>query len=856
MRLKVCVFALYLASCTNANIQVSSRGKSSTSDSSPELSIESSATTSEYGVASVKVSLSKVSSKDVTFNFYTQDSTASAGTDYESANSSSIIPAGELSTYLPISIFDNLIQSGNKIFRIGIANSMNAKLSTSSLSNVTILDNEITPGLLATSVSAAANSNYTCAVTTLGGVKCWGSNGNGQLGDGTTTSRSVPTDIPSLTSGVASVSAGAGTTCALTTSGGAKCWGGNGNGQIGDGSITQRNSPADVSGLTSNVTAVVTGGGFHTCGILNTGGLKCWGWNFYGQLGDGTTTLRNTPVNVSGLSSGVASVALGNYHTCALTTGGGVKCWGWGAGGQLGDGTGTDRVAPVDVTGLTSGVSILGVGYAHTCALTTGGGVKCWGENGNGQLGDGTTTNRNAPTDVGGLTSGVVSISVGFYNSCATLSSGTVMCWGKGMNGLVGDGNKIDSSIPVVAKVISQLPAAMSVGHTHACAILSGQRLNCWGDNSSNQLANGLGTTTYKTIPTDFFKIQSTAKGIAVGAWSSCAFNDTNAGCVGGNANGQLGDGSINNKHAISQLNGASVGVTSMSAAGYHACAVVNGGAKCWGTNGSGQLGDGSTTQRISPVDVLGLTSGVKSVAVGYTHSCALLNNGSLRCWGAAGMLGDGTSTQQSTPQIIFGAGQVQAVSSYNLHTCVLKANGGVQCWGSNTNGELGDGTNSARTLATDVLGLTSGVTKIAVGYNHTCALLATGAIKCWGMNTNGQLGNAYNSNSSLPVSIASSLVFKDIYTGGMHTCALDKNGGAYCWGWNFYGQLGLGAIADKWTPEPVLGFNSGITSMGLGYQHSCALTSNGSMKCWGDYSSGQFAPTLSNLVPQPVLSN
>jgi alpha-tubulin suppressor-like RCC1 family protein len=249
----------------------------------------------------------------------------------------------------------------------------------------------------------AAGEAHSCALTVGGGVKCWGRNRNGQLGDGTTEDRSTPVDVVGLTGGVEAIAVGQSHTCALMTEGGVKCWGANYSGQLGDGTTENRNTPADVVGLTGEVEAM-TAGGSHTCALMVGGGVKCWGRNRNGQLGDGTTENRNTPVAVVGLASGVVAIAGGGLHTCALTVGGGVKCWGWNGFGQLGDGTTEDRSTPVAVVGLESGVAVIAAGATfygtHTCALTTGARIKCWGFNSHGQLGDGTTRRRSTPVDV------------------------------------------------------------------------------------------------------------------------------------------------------------------------------------------------------------------------------------------------------------------------------------------------------------------------------------------------------------------------------------------------------------------------------------------------------------------------
>ena len=259
------------------------------------------------------------------------------------------------------------------------------------------------PPAAATSASSvSADYTHTCALTTSGGVKCWGANNTGMLGDGTTKRRLTPVDVSGLTSGVAAISAGTYHTCALTTSGGVKCWGANYAGMLGDGTKTERDTPVDVSGLTSGVAAISVDS-YHTCALTTSGGVKCWGANYHGQLGDGTTKKGRAPVDVSGLSSGVAAISAGGFHTCALTTSGGMKCWGANYAGMLGGGGKKDRLKPADVSRLVSGVAEISAGTYHTCAVTISGGVKCWGWNYYGQVGDGTTTYRAKPVDVSGF---------------------------------------------------------------------------------------------------------------------------------------------------------------------------------------------------------------------------------------------------------------------------------------------------------------------------------------------------------------------------------------------------------------------------------------------------------------------
>ena len=303
-------------------------------------------------------------------------------------------------------------------------------------------------GLQGGVIALALGAHDSCALMRSGGVKCWGWNRSGQVGDGTTTDRLRPVAVVGLRSGVTAIAAGTEHTCAVLSTGGAKCWGENTWGQLGDGTTRSTITPVDVSGLSSGVTAI-TAGDSHTCALTSTGGAKCWGGNVFGELGDGTFDLRRlTPVDVSGLTIGLSAISAGDFDTCALTSSGAAKCWGSNFWGQLGDGTTTDRSTPVDVVGMSSGLTAIS-GSEHTCAVTNAGGARCWGANQFGELGDGTTTQRLTPVDVYGLAAGARAPAAGLDHTCAVMSAGGVKCWGLNEHGELGDGTTTDHQTPV-----------------------------------------------------------------------------------------------------------------------------------------------------------------------------------------------------------------------------------------------------------------------------------------------------------------------------------------------------------------------------------------------------------------------
>jgi len=299
----------------------------------------------------------------------------------------------------------------------------------------------IVPGLVGVT-QIALNEGHVCALLGGGTAKCWGINTYGQLGDGTTTDQLSPIPLGSL-SGIAQIAVGGTGSCARLTDGSLRCLG---QGYVvcdAAAPIGVHSTPIAISAA-SGATEIGLGGA-HAC-VSVSGAFKCWGTNYRGQLGDGTTTDRFAPTTISGL---VARPVLGHTSSCGLQGDGNLKCWGDNGYGQVGDGTVVERHTPVFVIGAVAEVA-LGM-FAHTCARMTDGSMKCWGYNGRGQLGDATTTDSLVPKTVPSL-SGVLQIALGDRHTCARLGPTTVKCWGANTEGQLGDGTLTDRLSPTLVK--------------------------------------------------------------------------------------------------------------------------------------------------------------------------------------------------------------------------------------------------------------------------------------------------------------------------------------------------------------------------------------------------------------------
>ncbi len=697
---------------------------------------------------------------------------------------------------------------------------------------------------------------HTCAVLTGGGVQCWGNNGNGQLGDATNHFKPYPTPVSTLSSGAVDVATGHFHSCARTTTGGVKCWGTNLSGQLGDGTFTERNVPGDVSGL-SGVSALAVGGD-HSCVIVTGGAVKCWGSNIDGQLGNNQTANSAQSVAVTGLASGVVAITAGGSHSCALTAAGAAMCWGDNSSGQVGNNATTDQLTPVTVQGLATGVVAIEAGGSHTCAIKSSGGVVCWGDNSNGQLGDGTTTLRSAPVDATGLASGTAEISLGSQHSCARSTAGLLKCWGANAAGQIGDGSITPRWAPVDVLGLGAV-SSVSAGGNQTCAIAPTGTGRCWGQNRLGQLGDG--NDGVKPAPQLATLVPQGTAIVGVGNGFSCILTGAGAvQCAGVNTIGQLGDGSAaSSRPTFASVNGLEAGARGLAVGSDHACAITSGeGLKCWGNNAYGQLGDNSFISRATPVDVSSLSSGVRSVSTSRDSTCVVTTAGAVKCWGRnqRGQLGDGTTTHRSAPVAVSGLGSgVVAVAAGDLHTCAITSQGSLKCWGSNSQGALGNGSNTSSSVPVDVSGMSSGVVAVGAGNSHVCALTDVGTVKCWGWNFYGQLGDGTNSSRSVPAQVPGVSGANALFVGSLNSCAVSLRGEVWCWGVNNGGPLGDGTTVNRWSATLTQPLGSRPLSLAI-RSHACAALAHGPTKCWGGNGYGELGTgaVAYRGTPAPVL--
>ncbi len=584
--------------------------------------------------------------------------------------------------------------------------------------------------------------------------------------------------------------------------------------------------------------SAVAAGVAHTCAIRREdASLWCWGENGAGETGSlasGPEVL--SPVQVAGRWTAVAG---GLAHTCAIKDDATLWCWGDGQDGELG--AGTVPASPPNPVGTDHWSSVV-ASSSRTCGLKPDASLWCWGANGHGEIGDGTMANRDAPVPVGvGHT--WTQIAMGDDHSCAITIDKQLYCWGDNGDGELGDGTAITRTVPTN---ITASPAwrAVAAGTVHTCAIDDSGQVWCWGANNYGQLGDG--TSTFQMSPkpiatprTDWVAIASSASRTCLRAPDGAVW------CWGANEEGELAIDAPAMQRTPVQLTVPAAAWTALALGALHAC-LIDGDAQLWcaGSDGRGQRGDGLGGSRLAPVHVPGDWT---NLAAGGDSTCGV-ESGHLACWGENddAQLGDQTLLQHQAPeQISFAAiGAPATIAMGVLHGCALDGTQHLECWGDNGSGEQVR-TGGPQLMPAQPPGITGMVEGLALGGSHTCMIGADTYTYCWGTNAHGELGRGTMTPFEPALKAVESGVltypfFTQVAAGGAHSCGLTANGMLSCWGSNDTGQLGEGSVGGPPVAYATSSFNS-VAKVVAGTGHTCIIDTSGHLRCFGNNAYGQL---------------
>ena len=745
-------------------------------------------------------------------------------------------------------------------------------------------------------------------------------------------------------------------------------WGFNKFGQLGNGKQNICHiTPAKVKGSSGvgylNNIIKIACGYYHTIALKSDSTVWAWGYNAYGQLGNGSYQNKLTPVQVLGPGGigyldSIIDIAAGPYHSVALKSDGTVWTWGDNHYGELGDGTTIRRTTPVQVVGPDSigyldsiiaiaagGAKTIGVGTPtatgyFTVALKSDGTVWTWGANGYGTLGDGTDTTRHIPVQVVGpcgvgYLDSITYIDANWLHVVCIKSDSTVWAWGYNYDGVLGTDTLAYSYIPIQIlgpDSINPLDNIIKIATSYSTvlALNSDSNLLVWGSN----IGNGTDSTHY--IPVYLIKPDDTLYFDSI-VGISCGYDhkiiikaDSTVWTWGLNQTYQLGDGTDTNRFKPVQVTGSDScehlqGII-YSDGGYSHTAALKSDSTVWtwGFNNYGQLGCSNYSREKNPVEVVGPDSigyldSIINIDGGCRHTIALKNNGTVWGWGQ-GKFGNGTALLfRATPiQAIDPSGigyldsivkiscsgfqsivlkvdstvwtlddtpkQIHFDSTHYLDSIIdvkgggtfklfLKADSTVLAMGDNSYGQLGDGTDTNRCTPTQVLGpggagYLNNVVAIAAGEYHSLALKSDGSVWAWGRNNYGQLGDGTDTNRYTPIQVLgpggvgylNNIIA--IAAGGYHSIALKSDSSVLTWGRNNSGQLGIGISIGTFrtikNPIQVLnsdsmGYLDSIIKIAAGMEHSLALKSDSTLWAWGNNAYGQLGDGTDSSRNLPI---
>ncbi|WP_374078618.1 CUB domain-containing protein [Bdellovibrio bacteriovorus] len=648
-------------------------------------------------------------------------------------------------------------------------------------------------------MDVSVSDYYTCAITSLKKLKCWGYNYYGQLGNGNTTNVYSPTDIDSGENYV-SIRTGGAATCGLTESGKIKCWGANTSGQLGLGHTNVQLTPATVD--SANTYSFLSFNGSAGCGITSLGGnLRCWGYNGYEQVLSGTTTSQTAPVDTD---PGTAYKFVETGSTiCGITLTDTLKCWGSNFKGQVGNG-GTSTVTSRHVVDSGTSYKFIDLAGDYTCGITSTDDLKCWGEV-RGTFTFQQANQKNVPTLVGdGVKYSASSFSP--YGGCAIGTDGDLYCMGDFYNRQFHpvQGPEMVDFDP------STTFSAYSVGSVNMCGIRTDGTVLCAGTYA--------GSSVYRNVANVIAQGASHAGGsVALSESGGCVINATgNMKCAGSNGFGAVGDGTTTTPGPFVNV-APSISFATTIREQYYCAAGIDTSGKLYVWGQGGGLGCGTATISNTPLATDTATTYKPFLAEGGAF-CSITTNDDLKCWGYDGGTGELGGTSKTDPTLMDSGTKYKTVSLSVSTLCGITLGDKLRCWGSGTKGRLANGGTSNSSTPTTV-DAASDYSDISVGSNSVCAITA-GTLKCWGY-----VGD-FNSNATYTTQqvVNSGTSYQKVAAGNTVIMALTSSGQLHYWPKGRFDQAHT-VVAPSKTFKSLKGHASG--------NNFCALTTDDHLYCF-----------------------
>ena len=651
----------------------------------------------------------------------------------------------------------------------------------------------------------------------------------------------------------ASISAGYFHALVVDSQGSVSSWGFNTYGQLGDGSVINRSNRVAVTSTNTGWTGIAqaVAGNWHSLALKTNGTVWSWGYSGNGELGVSISPGPKNPIMVPSLSN-IVAIAAGNSQSLALGSNGLVYACGGNYFGEMGDGNGggPTHYTPTLVSNLSNVISVASGEY-YSIALKGDGAVWTWGYGALGRLGNGTNLNQDLPVQVMNLPS-AYAISAGQTHGLAACSNGLVYAWGDNLYGELGDGSNGSKYAPVQVIGVSNV-IALSGGESFSLALDAVGRVWAWGQNNYGQLGRGYTSTK----ETNAMIVPGLENVVAISAGTAFALAlqaDGKLMVWGRHEYGQAARGEYDFRANIGTAT-VQTNLSAIAAGSFHNLALQGDVVLAWGQNDNGQVGNNAVFDQPTPVAV---TNGVQAVSGGSSHSLALKTNGTLLAWGLNGnnQLGDGTTTQRNVPNPISNNISnviMIAIAAGGNHNVTLDSSNHVWTWGLNSSGQLGFGNTTGQSKPVQNTNLLT-ATAISAGSSHTLAL-SNNCVWAWGNNANGRLGDGTVNNQTSPELVAGLTNIMAIAAGGAHSLFLDASNRVWACGYNNSGQLGDNTTSQRLTSVCVL---SNVVQIASGNAHSVAIDANSNLWAWGENAYGQLGngTVTDSHVPIQVLSN